>query len=393
MSSQNNWVGIDVASGNFNIVTRNQVGTPGAPGGVTNFGVRVAVGTDNIIADNAFANTTGNFFCVYQISSTARNIIHGNVGDATIDAIVGGDGTATSSFIHGNKPITNLATATSGDTTPSVANLIDNVLVTANAGATSITTFDDGLNEQLFELQIGDANTTLVNGATLALLGAQNTSPPNGAILLFRKISTVWTEIARNYPVGNLILGSYTKAPLSKRHSYDAANALRILVRLENENAGAPTAALGFGVTGGAETRSAKAGIGLTRGDTNGRGQLGVFVRTANDGADFDINDLKSGWNQNGLFHCFKGGNVASAATITPTGNLFHVTGTTNITGIDSTAIQPGTTIRMIFDAILTVVAGGTLKMAGNFVTSAADMLVMTWDGANWIEEGRSANA
>ncbi|OWK19663.1 hypothetical protein AJ88_38465 [Mesorhizobium amorphae CCBAU 01583] len=79
VSSQNNWVGIDVASGNFNIVTRNQVGTPGAPEGVTNFGVRVAVGTDNIVADNAFANTTGNFFCVYQISSTARNIIHGNV--------------------------------------------------------------------------------------------------------------------------------------------------------------------------------------------------------------------------------------------------------------------------------------------------------------------------
>ncbi|CAN7502020.1 hypothetical protein LJR234_003653 [Mesorhizobium amorphae] len=394
LSSQDFWVGIYMDSPHFNIVTRNTFSTPGAPVVSTNIGIQVSGGADNIVADNSFNSTTGGFTGVFQSGSTFNNIIRGNLGDTSVDAIIGGDGTATTSSINGNKPITNLATATSGDTTPSVANLIDNVLKTANAGATSITTFDDGVNEQLIELQIGDANTTLVDGATLALLGDQNTSPPNGAILVFRKIGTVWTEIGRSYPVGNLIIGSYTKAPQSPIHAYTSANSFQIVERIENDNGGAGVAAIGLSVTGSGagETRSAKAGFGLTRNNTNGRGLLDVFIRTVNDTADFDATDIKSGWNATGIFHNFKGADVTSAATIIPTGNLFHVTGTTGITSISGTNIRPGTTIRMIFDGIITVTAGSNLKMAGNFTTSASDMLVMTWDGTNWYEEGRSAN-
>jgi hypothetical protein len=40
-----------------------------------------------------------------------------------------------------------------------------------------------------------------------------------------------------------------------------------------------------------------------------------------------------------GITGLWKGGNVASAAAITPTGNVFHVTGTTSITSITSTGI------------------------------------------------------
>ena len=394
LSSQDFWVGILLASPHFNIVTRNTFSTPGAPVVTTNIGIQVSGGADNIIADNSFNSTTGGFVGVFQSNGTFNNIIRGNIGDTSIDAIVGGDGTATSSFITNNKPITNLATATSGDTTPSVANLIDNILNTANAGATSITTFDDGINQQLLELHIGDANTTLVDGTTLALLGDQNTTPPNGAILTFRKLGIIWTEIGRSYPVGNLIIGSYTKAPQSPIHAYASSNSLQIVERIENDNGGGGVAALGFSVTTSAgETRSAKAGFGLTRNNSNGRGLLDVFLRTTNDTADFDASDIKSGWNATGIFHNFKGADVASASTIIPTGNLFHVTGTTGITSISGTNIRPGTTIRMIFDGILTVTAGSNLKMAGNFTTSASDMLVMTWDGTNWYEEGRSANA
>lgn len=58
-----------------------------------------------------------------------------------------------------------VGTAASGDTTPSVAGLA--VLKTANGAATSITTFDDGLNGQFLIVQIQDANTTIVfNGST-----------------------------------------------------------------------------------------------------------------------------------------------------------------------------------------------------------------------------------
>ncbi|TJW89957.1 MAG: hypothetical protein E5V92_02650 [Mesorhizobium sp.] len=394
ISSQADWPGIFMSNAHFNVLSGNTVSTPGAPSGINNFGIFLTGGADNIIADNSFNNTTGGFFCIYQASSTTRNTIHGNVGDGTVDAIVGGDGSAGQSYIYDNQPVANLTIAVSGDTTPSVAQVVNNILITNNAGATSITTFDDGYDRQEIELHIADANTMLVHSASLVLRGAQNTSPPNGAMMSFRKLGAAWIETGRSYPVGLLIIGSYAKAPQSKLHGYDAVNAQRILARLENDNGASGTAAIGFQVTSSSsETRSAKAGFGLTRSSSNGRGQFGVFVRTANDGADFDINDLKSGWNVSGIFHSFMGTTVASAATIVPTGNLFHVSGTTNIATIDGTGIVAGATIRMIFDGILTVTAGSNLKMAGNFTTSASDMLVMTWDGTNWYEEGRSANA
>jgi|GEM_PF-6329681 len=93
-----------------------------------------------------------------------------------------------------------------------------------------------------------------------------------------------------------------------------------------------------------------------------------------------------------GLFNPFKGADVASAAAIVPTGNVFHVTGTTNITSITSTGIQAGTFITIIFDGILTFTDGSNLKLAGNYVTSADDTISLVYDGTNWYELCRSGN-
>lgn len=389
------WYGIEVIGGFFNLFSGNDIAMPGTAGVTTNFGIHISGGTGHIVTDNKFHDTTSTFYGVYLTDGATLCTVRGNRGDATVDAVVGVSGTVgAANHIKNNYPVTVVLTFASGDTTPSVGADLTGVIKTGNAGATSITTFDDGYDGQEFELQITDANTTLVDGATLALLGDQNTSPPIGGVLGFRKIGSVWNEIYRNYAVGNLIIGSYSKAPQSPLHAYASANSFQIVERIENDNAGAGAAALGFSVTGsGAETRSAKAGLAFTRNAGNGRGLLDVFLRTANDSSDFDANDIKSGWNGAGIFHNFKGADVASAATIVPTGNLFHVTGTTGITSISGTNIRAGTTIRMIFDGILTVTAGSNLKMAGNFTTSASDVLVMTWDGNNWYEEGRSANA
>lgn len=87
-----------------------------------------------------------------------------------------------------------------------------------------------------------------------------------------------------------------------------------------------------------------------------------------------------------------KGDNRASAAAIVPTGNVFHVTGTTNITSITSTGIDPGTIITIIFDDVLTFTDGGNLKLAGNFVTSADDTITLVYDGTSWFEICRSTN-
>lgn len=86
----------------------------------------------------------------------------------------------------------------------------------------------------------------------------------------------------------------------------------------------------------------------------------------------------------------FKGADVASAATIAATGNLFHVTGTTTITSVSGTGITAGTEITIIFDGALTFTDGSNLKLAGNFATAAESTITLRYDGSNWYEVGRS---
>lgn len=88
------------------------------------------------------------------------------------------------------------------------------------------------------------------------------------------------------------------------------------------------------------------------------------------------------------------GAAVASAAAIVPTGHLFHVTGTTNITSITATGVADGTVIRIVFDGSLTFTDGSNLKLAGNFSTSADDTISLVYSATDtaWFELARSAN-
>ena len=86
------------------------------------------------------------------------------------------------------------------------------------------------------------------------------------------------------------------------------------------------------------------------------------------------------------------GGTVASAATVTVTGKLTHISGTTTITSVSGSGISAGTEITLIFDDILTLTDGSNLKLAGNFVTSADDTITLFYDGSNWYETARSVN-
>lgn len=97
---------------------------------------------------------------------------------------------------------------------------------------------------------------------------------------------------------------------------------------------------------------------------------------------------------QAGIRGLFGGGAaVASASTLpTPTGRLFHVTGTTSITSIDSSNFESGVCVTLIFDDVLTLTDGGNLKLNGNFVTSADDTWSGCYDGTNWYETSRSTN-
>ncbi len=85
-----------------------------------------------------------------------------------------------------------------------------------------------------------------------------------------------------------------------------------------------------------------------------------------------------------------RGSDVASGGAITlPTdGNLFKVTGTTNITSITAVA---GLEVRLWFAGILTVVNGGNLRLDGDYVTAVDRTLTLAcYDGTNWYEVSRS---
>ena len=91
-----------------------------------------------------------------------------------------------------------------------------------------------------------------------------------------------------------------------------------------------------------------------------------------------------------------KGGSwsVASAATTTlPAGNLFHITGTTSITTLNTCdATQAGRQVMLIFDGALTFTDGNNLKLASSMTTTADDTITLVCDGSNWYETARSVN-
>lgn len=86
------------------------------------------------------------------------------------------------------------------------------------------------------------------------------------------------------------------------------------------------------------------------------------------------------------------GTNVASAATITPTGNSFTVTGVTTITSISTVGLTTGAVIRLIFNSTAQLTDGGNLILAGNFVGGANRTISLLYDGTNFQELGRSTN-
>lgn len=75
--------------------------------------------------------------------------------------------------------------------------------------------------------------------------------------------------------------------------AFAAANAFQRPLRVENSNGGSGTAALAFGVYAGGEGGALKAGVGLERGDANGRGDLFVYVNNTNDTAPFAAADKR----------------------------------------------------------------------------------------------------
>jgi len=83
--------------------------------------------------------------------------------------------------------------------TPSLAPTYASMFRTNNSIATIITDFLGGFNGQVFELLVNDANTTIKHNATIISKGFVDATPPNGAMLRYRRDGNVWRETSRSY--------------------------------------------------------------------------------------------------------------------------------------------------------------------------------------------------
>lgn len=99
-------------------------------------------------------------------------------------------------YARHDRYLVSVVTFTASDATPSVQN--GGYFETANAGATSITNFDDGLKGQLITVKV-DANTTVKNNATIKLAGAVDfVGTSNDMISLRLGADSIWREVARS---------------------------------------------------------------------------------------------------------------------------------------------------------------------------------------------------
>lgn len=76
------------------------------------------------------------------------------------------------------------------------------------------------------------------------------------------------------------------------------------------------------------------------------------------------------------------GGAVSSATTIAPTGNIFHVTGTTAVATISLPYTGFTGTVRIVPDGIFTTTTAGNIGLAS--VAVVGKVLEMTYDGTKW---------
>lgn len=175
---------------------------------------------------------------------------------------------------------------------------------------------------------------------------------------------------------GSVGIGPSNTSSTGTLHVYNATAVTGATKTTLREGAVATSAILEFQDSAGANPvglhRNAAGVLEVNNGTAGGTGSLKVF-----------------GSNIGG-----NGGNVASAATLAlPVGNVFHITGTTNIDTINTcNALNAGRQIVLIFDGILTVGDAGNLKLGAAFITTADDTLSLVCDSVNWFEIARSIN-
>jgi len=184
---------------------------------------------DVVLSGNIIVNdntTVGSTFSAIRVTTAGttchalvtNNQIYGNnVAETALVLTTSGSGSLTAHVANNQATRCATAVATGANTfasygenqwglqppaftslaaTPSINR--SNMFRTANAGATSITNFTQGVEGQHLTIFIQDANTTIVHNASLIILnGGVNFVGTSGSSISFRRINGIWIETSR----------------------------------------------------------------------------------------------------------------------------------------------------------------------------------------------------
>lgn len=296
----------------------------------------------------------------------------------------------------------------------SVQRLFESSLSGANAGAARITyagyfsnshTGTNCVNYGLYGNASGGTNTNFGVFGNASATGSANAFGVYG-----KTTHTVGAGVQGESTVGVGLSGLVTTGvPLKLQDNTTTTNAVESVIEINHFTSG--TAANGFGgsiefttetsTSTGVSNTLSSLWTNATHASRSSRFSIsGVNATVTNDIIYFDGNKSTV---FNGRYQGKKGADVASTTSLTLgyDGNLFHITGTTQINAITTTDWQAGSEVTLIFDGSLTVknnTAGGAgtavilLASGADFGATANDVLKLVYDGTSWFEVSRSAN-
>lgn len=164
--------------------------------------------TRNVIEGNIVFGNADMLYYLYVFEETSGRMVNNKLSDSQFSDVAGPPNNSKVFISRGRQHFSTyrnndvcdavVVSFTAGDTTPSVA--YGGRFQTANTAATSVTNFDDGVDEQVIEVRLDQWTTLVHNNALMRLKGnvnAAGTSTNN--VIQFRKMTGVWFELDRNF--------------------------------------------------------------------------------------------------------------------------------------------------------------------------------------------------
>jgi hypothetical protein len=281
--------------------------------------------------------------------------------------------------------------------------VINGSILSALAGNASITTVKDGatrpeglhvadsfLGEGDYGIQSDGILGLFVSNCVIDLIQNTGVDVTNAPAM---SLTNSWIYAA-NYGVRlqNLGVAVVVENSISNCHVYaSAANGKAVLIGINN---------LGVNISGGSLT-SGGSGTDRCLYIESGCDDIAmVGTHLINAGSNASVFTAVQGFTRSALtgnatvqFNAIPTIASAAALVIPKVGEVFAVSGTTNVTSISSSCDYiTGKLITLRFDGALTMTDGSNLSLAGNFVTTGSDCITITNLGGVWYEVCRSVN-